>query len=170
MFPATLAILTNVFTEPRERAKAIGLWSGVAGLAVALGPVCGGWLLEHFWWGSVFLVNVPIVAIALLAGWRLLPTSKDPSAGRLDVVGLVSSIVAVVLVVYTMIEAPERGWGSAATIAGFAVAAAVLAGFVLWELRCPDPMLDVRIFLNRVVPLPARRSPLPSSRCSVSSS
>ena len=88
IFPATLAILINVFTDPRERAKAIGLWAGVSGIAVALGPVTGGWLLEHFWWGSAFFVNVPIVIIALIGGHLLLPTSRDPHAGRFDPLGL----------------------------------------------------------------------------------
>jgi EmrB/QacA subfamily drug resistance transporter len=148
VFPATLAILTNVFTDPGERAKAIGIWSAVVGLAVALGPLTGGWLLEHFWWGSAFFINVPIVVGALLAGRRLLPTSKDPDAGRLDPVGLVSSVAAVALLVYTLIEAPEQGWTSASTILGFAAALALLGGFVAWERRRPDPMLDVRIFAN----------------------
>ena len=112
VFPATLAILTNVFTDPTERAKAIGIWSAMSGLAVALGPVTGGWLLEHFWWGSIFLVNLPIIVVALVLGQRLLPTSRDPDAGRLDPVGLVTSIAAIVLLVYTVIEAPKHGWTS----------------------------------------------------------
>src|SRR6476469_5740741 len=84
IFPATLAILSNVFRVPAERAKAIGIWAAVSGLSVAVGPVSGGWLLEHFWWGSVFLVNIPIVAFALVAGWFLVPNSRDPHASRLD--------------------------------------------------------------------------------------
>ncbi len=148
VFPATLAILTNVFTDPVERAKAIGVWSAVSGLAVALGPVSGGWLLEHFWWGSVFLVNLPIVAVALVLGQRLLPTSRDPHAGRLDPAGLVVSVAAVVLLVTTVIEAPNWGWGSPTTIGGFVLSAALLAAFVWWERRRPDPMLDVRVFAN----------------------
>jgi EmrB/QacA subfamily drug resistance transporter len=148
VFPATLAILTNVFTIPAERAKAIGIWAGIAGLAVALGPVSGGWLLEHFWWGSVFFVNVPIAAVALLSGRGVLPTSKDPHAGRLDPVGLVTSVVAVTLLVYTVIEAPRYGWATGRTIAGFVVAALLLGYFVWWESHRRDPMLDVRIFSN----------------------
>ena len=87
IMPATLSILTNVFTDARERALAIGLWSGVAGIAVALGPVTGGFLLEHFWWGSVFIVNVPIVIVAIVAGTFLVPTSRDPKRPKLDLVG-----------------------------------------------------------------------------------
>ena len=100
IFPATLAILTNVFTDPSERAKAIGAWAGVTGLAVALGPVTGGWILEHFAWGAIFLVNLPIAAVALLLGRALVPTSRDPHAPRLDPVGLVLSIVGVVSLVW----------------------------------------------------------------------
>jgi len=146
VFPATLAILTNVFVDPTERAKAIGVWSAVSGLAVALGPLSGGLLLEHFWWGSIFMVNLPIVALALLAGWRLVPRTRDPAAGRLDPVGLVISVAAIVLLVFTVIEAPRFGWTSTTTILGFIGSVVLLVCFVLWELRRTDPMLDVRVF------------------------
>jgi EmrB/QacA subfamily drug resistance transporter len=148
VFPATLAILTNVFTDPGERAKAIGMWAGVSGLAVALGPVTGGWLLQHFWWGSVFFVNLPIVIGALVAGRLLLPTSRDPAAGRFDPLGFGLSVVAVSTLVYSVIEAPDRGWASTDTIAGFAFAAMVTIAFVAWEQRRESPMLDVRVFTN----------------------
>ncbi len=148
VFPATLAILTNVFTDPTERAKAIGVWSAVSGLAVALGPVTGGWLLEHFSWGSIFLVNLPVVAVALVLGHRMIPVTKDPDAGRLDPLGLLASIAGIVLLVHTVIEAPKYGWTSPATLGGFAASIALLVGFVLWELRRRDPMLDVRVFRN----------------------
>jgi len=148
VFPATLAILINVFTDPTERAKAIGVWSAVTGLAVALGPVSGGWLLEHFWWGSVFFVNLPIVAIALLLGQVLIPTSKDPDAGRLDPVGLILSVAAITLLVWTVIEAPKMGWASATTIGSFVLSGVLLAAFVQWERRRRDPMLDVTVFRN----------------------
>ncbi|MGE3358371.1 MAG: DHA2 family efflux MFS transporter permease subunit [Acidimicrobiia bacterium] len=148
VFPATLAILTNVFTDPAERAKAIGIWAGVSGLAVALGPISGGWLLRHFWWGSVFFVNVPIVVVALVAGQRLLPESRDPHAGRFDRVGFLASIAAITSLIYTVIEAPHRGWTDPLTIGGFAAAAMLLAGFIAWERRSADPLLDVRVFAN----------------------
>ena len=148
VFPATLAILTNVFVDPVERAKAIGLWSAVSGLAVALGPVSGGWLLEHYWWGSIFFVNVPIVVLALALGARLLPTSRDPEAGRFDPVGFVLSIAAITVLVWTVIEAPKTGWLSARTIVSLGLAAVLLAGFVAWERRQTDPMLDVTVFAN----------------------
>jgi MFS transporter, DHA2 family, multidrug resistance protein len=148
IYPATLALLTNVFTDARERATAIGIWSGVSGLAVAIGPVTGGLLLRHFSWSSVFYVNVPLVIIALAAGMRLLPESRDPKAGRFDPLGAVASIAGVGLLVWTVIEAPRHGWASATTIAGFAGSLVILAAFVGWQLRRPDPMLDVRLFRN----------------------
>ena len=148
IFPATLSILTNVFTERAERAKAIGLWGAMTGLGVAAGPICGGWLLEHFWWGSVFaaLVPVALIVVALVAFY--VPTSRDPDAPRLDVAGLIMSTVAIGTLVYTIIEAPEVGWASARTLAGFALAAVVIAGFVAWERRVAHPMLDVTLFRN----------------------
>jgi len=146
VFPATLAILTNVFTDPSERAKAIGAWSAVSGLAVAFGPVTGGFLLEHFWWGSVFLINVPIVLLALGAGAWLVPSSRDPESHRFDVLGMLLSISAVGLLVFTVIEGPRWGWTSAATLAGFAGGAVLLVAFIAWEIRSPHPLLDVRVF------------------------
>jgi EmrB/QacA subfamily drug resistance transporter len=148
IYPATLALLTNVFTVPRERATAIGIWAGVSGLAVAIGPVTGGLLLRHFTWGSVFLVNVPIVIVALAAGAWLLPESRDQRAGRFDPVGALLSMAGIGLLTWTVIEAPSHGWLSAATLGGFAGAAVLLSAFVVSQLRRPDPMLDVRLFRN----------------------
>jgi MFS family permease len=115
VFPATLAILIDVFRDPIERAKAIGVWSAVSGMAVAFGPISGGFLLEHFYWGSVFLVNVPIVIVALVLGAVFIPTSKDPNPHGLDFPGLGLSIAMVGLLVYTVIEGPHRGWTSVET-------------------------------------------------------
>ena len=148
VFPATLAIITNVFTDPVERAKAIGVWSAVSGAAVAFGPVMGGLLLEHFWWGSVFLINVPIVAIALGLGARLVPTSKDPSGHHIEPLGFLLSIAMIGLLVYTVIEGPHRGWASATTLGSFAATAVLLAAFIAWELHVANPLLDVRTFKN----------------------
>jgi EmrB/QacA subfamily drug resistance transporter len=148
IFPATLAILVNVFTVPSERAKAIGIWAAVSGLSVALGPVTGGWLLEHYSWGSVFLVNVPVVLVAIVAVALVVPTSRDPHTSRFDPIGLLLSIAGVTLLVWAVIEAPINGWTSTESLAAFAAAGALLAGFVLWELRSSHPMLDVRIFRN----------------------
>ncbi len=148
IMPATLSILTNVFTDSRERALAIGLWSGVAGIAVALGPVTGGFLLDHFWWGSVFIVNVPIVIGALIAGHFLVPTSRNPQRPRLDLIGAGLSILGLGALVASIIEAPGNGWTSPVILAGFAVSLIALVGFVLWERHVDEPMLDVRFFAN----------------------
>ena len=146
VFPSTLAIVIDVFRDPVERAKAIGVWSAVSGAAVAFGPVTGGFLLEHFWWGSVFLINVPIVIVALLLQWRFVPESRDPEAKRLDWPGFVLSISFVGLLVYTIIEGPHRGWASTPTIAGFMGAAVFCAGFIARERSITHPLLDVRVF------------------------
>jgi EmrB/QacA subfamily drug resistance transporter len=131
-----------------ERAKAIGAWAGVAGLGGALGPLTGGFLVEHFYWGSVFLVNVPIVIVGLIAGVILIPTSKDPSAPRLDPLGALLSIVGLTALLYAIIEAPSDGWGATNIVMGFIIGAVLLAGFVLWELHTDHPMLDVHFFQN----------------------
>jgi EmrB/QacA subfamily drug resistance transporter len=148
IMPATLSILTNVFTDARERALAIGLWSGVAGIAVALGPVAGGFLLEHFWWGSVFIVNVPIVVAAIVAAYFLVPDSRNPHRPKIDLVGAGLSIVGLGALVAAIIEAPSNGWTDPWIVVGFAVAAVALTTFVWWERRIDEPMLDVRFFAN----------------------
>jgi len=148
IYPATLAILNNVFTVARERATAIGIWSGVSGLAVAIGPVSGGALLRHFSWSSVFYVSVPVVVIALIAGRLLLPESRDPRAGRFDPFGALLSVAGISLLTWSIIEAPRHGWLSAATVGGIFGALVVLLVFAWWQVRRPDPMLDVRLFRN----------------------
>jgi EmrB/QacA subfamily drug resistance transporter len=147
IMPSTLSILTNVF-PPNERGRAIGIWAGVSGLGIGIGPMVGGFLLDHFWWGSVFLVNVPIVIFAFVAGRLIVPNTKDPAAPRIDPLGVVLSISGLVTLVYAIIEAPNHGWTDPAVIAEFAVALTLLAGFVWWELRTDHPMLNVRFFEN----------------------
>jgi EmrB/QacA subfamily drug resistance transporter len=147
IMPATLSIITNVF-PPEERAKAISLWAAIAGVAVALGPISGGFLLEHFYWGSIFLVNVPIVAFALLSGFFLIPTSRDPSKPRQDPIGALLSIVGLVSVVYAIVQAPEHGWTDPLIVGAFAFGAVVLVAFGLWESHSDSPMLDVNFFRN----------------------
>ena len=147
IMPSTLSILTNVFTEPQERGKAIGIWAGCAGLA-GLGPVIGGTLLSHFWWGSVFFVNVPIVIAGLVAGFFFVPDSRDPSAPKLDPIGALLSIVALGTLLWSVIEAPSHGWTSQSIVAGFIVGALLLAAFFVWELNTPNPMLDMHFFEN----------------------
>jgi EmrB/QacA subfamily drug resistance transporter len=149
IMPSTLSILTNVFPAG-ERAKAIGIWAGVSGIGIALGPVTGGFLLEHFWWGSVFLVNVPFVAATLLLGVKLVPESRDPASTPLDPLGAGLSMASLMTLVWSIIEAGgDRGWTDGLVLAGFGTALALGAAFVAWELRARYPMLDIRLFRNR---------------------
>jgi EmrB/QacA subfamily drug resistance transporter len=148
IMPTTIAIITNIFTDVRERGRALGLWSAVGGLGFALGPVLGGVLLSQFWWGSVFFVNVPVVVVTLLVSWIVVPESRNPSGTRFDVLGVVLSVVSVSALVWATIEAPTHGWGSATTLRSFAIGFALLTAFIWWELRCAHPMLQMRFFRN----------------------
>src|ERR1700730_3517058 len=148
IMPATLSIITNVFTEPAERAKAIGVWAGVSALGVGIGPVAGGFLLAHFYWGSVFFVNVPIVIVGLVAGWFLIPDSRDPSAPKLDPLGALLSIAGLATVLWAIIEAPTHGWSSTPIVGAFVVGFAILAAFIYLELHSSSPMLDLGFFKN----------------------
>jgi len=145
-FPATLSLLTNVFTGRAERARAIGLWGAVAGVAIALGPIVGGWLLAHFSWGSVFVAMAPVAALAAAAAALAVPASRGPRTGRTDIPGLVLSSATMALLVFTIIEAPGYGWTAGRSLAGFAGSAVLLAAFIATERRAAQPMLDVRIF------------------------
>jgi len=148
IMPATLSILTNVFTDDVERAKAISIWAGVSGLGVAIGPLAGGFLLQHFWWGSIFLVNVPIVAVAIVAAVALVPDSRDPEAPRLDLIGTVLSTTGLIGVLYGIIQGPSTGWGKPGIIGAFVGGAVLLTAFVLWERHTSHPLLDVGLFAN----------------------
>ncbi len=147
--PSTLSIITNVFKVPRERAKAIAIWSGASGLGIALGPITGGWLLAHFWWGSVFLVNAPIVALGLIAAVLLVPNSRDEKIARPDPIGSILSVATLATILWAIIEAPNKGWTSSTTLIAFAVGAALLATFITWESKYPHPMLRLKFFENR---------------------
>jgi EmrB/QacA subfamily drug resistance transporter len=148
VMPSTLSILTNVFPA-EERAKAIAIWAGISGGGAALGPIASGWLLEHFYWGSVFLVNVPFVLAAIVGGLVLVPKSKDPSEHPLDVPGALLSIVGLSALVYAIIEAPHRGWLSGETLGTFALAGAAIVAFGVREKRARFPMLDLSLFRDR---------------------
>jgi EmrB/QacA subfamily drug resistance transporter len=148
IMPATLSILANVFTDARERRRAIAYWSLMNAAGTTVGPITGGLLLRHFSWGSIFFVNVPVVVIAIVAGHRLVPTSRDPNAPPSDPVGSVLSIAGLGVLLYAIISGPENGWAGATTLGLFAVAFVVLTGFVLWELRQEHPMLPVRFFAD----------------------
>ena len=147
-FPATLALISNVFTERRERARAIGLWGAIAGVAIATGPIVGGWLLEHFSWATIFIAMAPVAAVTAILVALVVPASKDPDAAALDIPGLVLSAAAMALLVFTIIEAPAYGWAAGRSLAGFAASAVLLAAFIAAERRAAHPMLDVRLFRN----------------------
>jgi EmrB/QacA subfamily drug resistance transporter len=148
IFPATLSLLTNVFVERAERARAIGLWGATAGAAIALGPITGGFLLEHFSWSSVFFAMVPVAAAAAaLIAWSV-PTSRDPQAGKGDWPGIALSTTAMALLIFTIIEAPDHGWASSRSLVGFALTGAFFTAFVARERTTQEPMLDVNLFRN----------------------
>jgi EmrB/QacA subfamily drug resistance transporter len=149
IMPSTLSILTNVFVEERDRAWAIGIWSGTTGLGVAVGPIAGGWLLAHFWWGSVFLVNVPIIALGLVASIWLVPDSKNPSSKRPDPLGALLSLGGMGLLLWGIIEAPNRTWESPLVLGALGGAALVLGAFVVWERHSDHPLLELSFFASR---------------------
>ena len=148
IMPSTLSILTNVFRDPKERGRAIAIWAGFSGLGVALGPVIGGLLLNHFSWSSVFWVNLPVGATALVAGHYFVPESKDPSAPRLDPFGALLSVVGLGALLFGIIEGPSKGWTSTEVLAAFAIGIVGLIGFISWESHTDHPMLDMSFFKN----------------------
>ncbi|HEY6891739.1 MAG TPA: DHA2 family efflux MFS transporter permease subunit, partial [Solirubrobacter sp.] len=146
IMPATLSLLITVFADARERALAVGLWAATAGLGVAIGPVAGGWLLDHFAWGSIFLVNVPLCVVAIAVGLRVVPESRDPAATRIDWLGAALSGVGLVALVWAIIEAPGKGWTSGPVLAAGTLAALTLTAFVIQQRRAAAPLLDLRLF------------------------
>ncbi|NUT38801.1 MAG: MFS transporter [Thermoactinospora sp.] len=149
IMPSTLSIVRNVFTEPGERTAAIGIWSGMSAAGFAVGPVVGGVLLDHFWWGSVFLVNVPIMVLVLVGGFLVLPESRNPGAGRIDAASVVLSFAGVVTAVYAIKEAAHQGLGHADVLAAAAIGAACLGLFGWRQTRLAEPLIDVRLFRRR---------------------
>ena len=148
VMPATLSILNAVF-PPKERAQAIAAWSAVAGAAVVIGPTLGGLLLSHFWWGSVFLINLPLAASALAGVVLTVPETADSGHGRFDIPGVVLVAGALFAIVDAIIEAPGRGWTGPVTLGLGGAGVAALAAFVWWELRTSDPLIDLRVFTSR---------------------
>ena len=148
VMPATLSILNAVF-PPKERAQAIAAWSAVAGAAIVIGPTLGGLLLSHFWWGSVFLINLPLAAVALAGVVLIVPETADPARSRFDIPGVVLVAGALFAIVDAIIEAPGRGWTGPVTLGLGGAGVAALAAFVWWELRISDPLIDLRIFTSR---------------------
>ncbi|WP_234814378.1 MFS transporter [Mycolicibacterium conceptionense] len=149
VFPATLAILVVIFDDLRERALAVALWAAVAGVAAAIGPVLGGWLLEHFSWGAIFWVNLPAGLLCLLLVPIVVPPNKNPDTGRFDSRGVLLSTVGILAFVYSVTEAPSRGWWSVHTIGGITLGIAVIAAFAAWEYRHEEALFDVRLFADR---------------------
>jgi DHA2 family multidrug resistance protein-like MFS transporter len=146
IMPATLSLLVSVFTDERERATAVGLWAATAGVGVALGPVAGGVLLDRFWWGSIFIVNVPLCVAAIVAGRVLVPESRDPDPQGIDRAGVVLSCAGLIVLVWAVIEAPARGWTSFTVLAAGGCAAVLLAAFVVRQRRAAEPLLDLELF------------------------
>ena len=149
MIPSTLSIISTMFRDRAERQRAIALWGGTSGIGVALGPIIGGLLLTHFWWGSIFLINVPIAAAGLLAALWLVPDSRNANAKAPDLLGAVMSIAGIGMVLWSIIEAPTRGWSSSLVIAVGAGGLAVLALFAAWERITTHPLLDLGFFRQR---------------------
>ena len=148
IMPATLSLLTNIFHDPKERARAIGVWAGASAVGIAIGPIIGGLLLAHFWWGSVFFINVPVACVALVSGRFLLPRSSDPAAPKIDPFGAVLSVLTLVTLVWGLIEAPSKGWTSSPILGAFGIGGVFLALFIAWELHSDHPMLEMRFFTN----------------------
>ncbi|HTR94196.1 MAG TPA: DHA2 family efflux MFS transporter permease subunit [Trebonia sp.] len=151
MMPSTLSLITSIFTDTGERQRAIGLWAGTSGLGIALGPIVGGALLARFWWGSVFLINVPIALAGFALAVPLVPESRSPAPRRPDYAGAVLSIAGLGLLLWSLIEAPARGWTSPRVLAAGTGGLVVLALFVLWEGRTSHPMLNLALFRERAL-------------------
>jgi len=149
IMPATLSIIINVFRGRDDQARAIGIWSATTGLGIAIGPIAGGWLLAHYWWGSVFLVNVPVAVLGLGAAIWLVPDSSDPAPRAIDVPGAALSVAGLAMLLWSIIEAPVRGWHSPLVLGAGLGAAVILTGFVIWERHTTHPMLVLEPFRDR---------------------
>ena len=144
--PVAMSIITNTFIDPRERARAIGLWGGVVGLSMALGPLAGGLLVESVGWRGIFWVNIPVGIAAIVLTALFVPESRAPHARRLDPVGQLLVIVLLATLVYALIEGPGSGWTSAKILSCFGISAAALVGLIRYEPRRPEPLIDLRFF------------------------
>ncbi|GHC35954.1 MFS transporter [Streptomyces cinnamoneus] len=147
LMTTTLAVVVQVFDD-EERPKAIGLWGAVSALGFAGGPIVGGALLNHFWWGSIFLINLPVAVLGMLAVLKWVPESKNPAGDRPDLLGALLSTIGMTGVVFAIISGPAHGWTSARVLTSAFVGLVTLAFFALWEARCPYPMLDMHFFRN----------------------
>ncbi|MFI0811625.1 MFS transporter [Streptomyces echinatus] len=148
LMPATLALIRNIFHDPRERSLAVGIWGATASAGTAVGPIAGGFLLEHFWWGSVFLINLPVMAVLVLVGIRTLPESRNPHPGPWDLISVLLSLIGMIALVYAVKEAATHGLTGTVLGSGL-LGAAALYGFVHRQLTMPVPLLDMRLFRRR---------------------
>ncbi|MET9967329.1 MFS transporter [Streptomyces sp. NPDC006356] len=148
LMTTVLAVAIQIFT-PEEQPKAIGIWAAVNSLGFAAGPLLGGFMLDHFWWGAIFLINIPVALLALVAVIVLVPESKNPQGDRPDLLGAVLSTIGMASLVYAIISGPEHGWMSGQVLLTAAVAIVVLVAFGYWESRIPYPMIDMHFFRNR---------------------
>ncbi|OIK28873.1 MFS transporter [Streptomyces malaysiense] len=148
LMPATLALIRNLFHDPRERSLAVGIWGATASAGTAVGPIVGGFLLEHFWWGSVFLINLPVMAVLVLVGIRTLPESRNPNPGPWDLASVLLSLLGMIGLVYAVKEAATHGF-SWPTLGAGLLGAGALYGFVRRQLTMPAPLLDMRLFRHR---------------------
>ncbi len=148
IMPATLSIITNVF-PPKERTRAIGIWAAFAGIGVAIGPLTGGFLLEHFWWGSVFLVNIPVVIFGVLANQILVPESKAEKSEKIDVVGATLSIIGLSSLIYGIIFGSVDGFLVPTVLVSFAISFVSIVAFFIWESKIDHPMLHISFFKDK---------------------
>ncbi|WP_171113641.1 MULTISPECIES: MFS transporter [unclassified Streptomyces] len=148
LLTTTLAVAMQIFA-PEEHPKAIGIWSAVNALGFATGPLIGGFMLDHFWWGAIFLINLPVVVLGLVAVVALVPESKNPQGDRPDLLGALLSTIGMASLVFAIISGPEHGWTSGQVLASGGVAVVVLGLFAWWESRIPYPMLDLHFFRNQ---------------------
>lgn len=149
IMPSTLSLVRNVFTDPRERTTAVGIWSSVTAIGFALGPLAGGALLDRFWWGSVFLINIPVVTVIVIAGLAVLPGSRNPHPGRIDLISVPLSAAGVLGLIYALKEAAHDGAGRPRVFVAAAIGIAALIVFVLRQTRLAEPLIDVRLFRRR---------------------
>lgn len=148
LFTTTLAVVMQVFVS-EEQPKAIGIWAAVNSLGFATGPLIGGFVLNHFWWGAIFLINLPVAALGLVAVVALVPETKNPQGDRPDLLGAFLSTVGMTSLVFSIISGPSHGWASSRVLVSAALAVVVLALFAYWETRIPYPMLDLAFFRDR---------------------
>jgi EmrB/QacA subfamily drug resistance transporter len=144
--PVAMSIITNTFTDPRERAQAVGVWAAVVGVSMALGPVIGGILVGSVGWRSIFWINIPVGLAAIVLTLRFIPESRAPKPRRVDGIGQVLVVLLLASLTYGIIEAPDRGWASPVILAAFTLAAGALVGLIVWEHRREEPLIDIRFF------------------------